>query len=131
MPTPTRRWRASIVIAGRAKTLRKTMTPAEKLLWSKLRKSQLDGLHIRRQEAIDRFIADFYHAPSKLVIEVDGDVHVEPAQAMHDADREVWFVAQGCRVIRFTNEDVFKRMSGVLEAIREAAHGGPPPNPLP
>ena len=132
MPTPTpRRWRTSATTAQHAKTLRKTMTLAEKRLWAKLRHNQLDGLHIRRQEPINRFIADFYYAPTKLVIEVDGDVHADPEQAARDAERTAWFIEHGHRVIRFTNEDVFERLTGVLEAIRDAARGGPPPNPLP
>ena len=94
-----------------------------------MRNNLLNGLHIRRQEAIDRFIADFYYAPTTLVIEVDSNVHADPDQAAHDAERTAWFVSQGHRVIRFTNDDVFKRLPGVLEAIREAAHGGPPPDP--
>jgi very-short-patch-repair endonuclease len=70
MPTPIhRRWRTTPATTELAKALRKAMTPAEKRLWAKLRNNQLDGLHIRRQEPVDRFIADFLHAPSQLVIE--------------------------------------------------------------
>ena len=112
--------RTRAIITQRAKELRRDMTTAEKLLWSKLRAHRLDGLHIRRQHPIDRFIADFFCAPSNLVIEVDGDVHAEPAQAAHDAEREAWLVANGYRVIRFTNDDVLRRLSGVLEAIYAA-----------
>jgi very-short-patch-repair endonuclease len=112
--------RTYAIITQRAKELRHEMTTAEKLLWSKLRAHRLDGLHIRRQHPIDRFIADFYCAPSKLVIEVDGDVHAELEQVTYDAEREAWLVANGYQVIRFTNEDVLRRLSGVLEAIYAA-----------
>jgi very-short-patch-repair endonuclease len=71
------------------------------------------------------------HAPSQLVIEIDDNVHAEPEQAQHDAQRTAWLTERGYRILRFANEDVFKRMDGVLEAIREAARAGPPPNPLP
>ena len=100
------------------------------MLWSRLRAHRLDGLHIRRQHPVDRFIADFYFAPSQLVIEVDGDVHAEAEQAAHDAERTAWFGENGFRVIRFTNEDVLRRLDGVLEAIREACLAErPPPAP--
>ena len=115
------------IITQRAKEFRREMTTAEKLLWSKLRAHRLDGLHIRRQHPIDRFIADFYYAPSKLVIEVDGDIHAEPERAARDAERTAWFVENGFRVIRFTNEDVLRRLAGVLEAIRESCLASPPP----
>ena len=56
MPRTKIRWRTSAVVARRAVELRREMTSAEKTLWSRLRAEQLDGLHIRRQHAIDHFI---------------------------------------------------------------------------
>ncbi len=114
-----KRWRATEAIAQRARELRKEMTKAEQRLWACVRHDQLNGLHIRRQHAIDHFIVDFYHAPSRLVIEIDGDVHAEPKQQAHDEVRDAWFTERGYRVIRFTNEDVFKRLDGVLAKIIE------------
>jgi very-short-patch-repair endonuclease len=95
MPTRPRRWRTSATTAQHAKALRKTLTPTEKCLWAKLRNNQLDGLHIRCQEPVNHFIADFYYAPTKLVIEIDGDVHADPEQAAHDAERTAWFIEHG------------------------------------
>ncbi|MBK9210147.1 MAG: DUF559 domain-containing protein [Anaerolineales bacterium] len=56
----------------RARELRRDMTPAEKILWEELRRNKL-GVHFRRQQVIERFIADFYCHSASLVIEVDGD----------------------------------------------------------
>jgi very-short-patch-repair endonuclease len=103
------------------------MTPAEQRVWVAVRDGRLNGLHIRRQNAPGPYVADFYHAPSRMVLEIDGDVHAEPEQALRDQQREAWLACQGYRVIRFTNEDVFKRLSGVLEAIREARGGAGQP----
>ena len=50
-------------------------TPSEKRLWQKLRQKQLLGFKFRRQQAIDRFIVDFYCAKARLVVEVDGGIH--------------------------------------------------------
>ncbi len=118
MPRPIKpRWRSSPIIAQRARQLRRVMTPTEKKLWLRLRDRQLAGLYIRRQHAIGQYIADFYCAHAKLIIEVDGDTHAEPNQQVHDAARTAWFVSQGYRVVRFTNQDVATRIEGVLEEI--------------
>src|SRR5258708_27853937 len=60
-----------------AKQLRRKMTPAERRLWKALRRNALDGLHFRRQQVIEGYIADFYCDAAKLAIELDGAVHQE------------------------------------------------------
>ena len=69
---------------AQAKALRRQMTPAEKLLWRRLRRNQL-GYHFRRQQVIAGFIADFYCDTARLVVEVDGGVHEQ--QADYDESR--------------------------------------------
>ncbi|RMD61118.1 DUF559 domain-containing protein, partial [Candidatus Parcubacteria bacterium] len=69
-----------------AKAMRRNMTPAEKRLWSVLRRNQLDGLHFRRQQIIDGFIVDFYCHAAGLVVEVDGPAH--EMQKEYDAERD-------------------------------------------
>jgi very-short-patch-repair endonuclease len=120
MPTtPRPRWRASSEIQARARELRRAMTPAEQALWTRIRDGQLDGAHFRKQHAVGNFIVDFFCAKAKLVVEVDGDVHA--TQADYDAARTRWLEDQRqYQVIRFTNEDVFRRMDAVLEEIWEA-----------
>ncbi len=49
----------------RAKELRREMTPAEKILWEKIRANKL-GVHFRRQQVIQGFIVDFYCHPVKI-----------------------------------------------------------------
>jgi very-short-patch-repair endonuclease len=70
----------------RAKELRREMTQEEKILWQHLRANRLNGLHFRRQQIIDGFIADFYCHATRLVIEVDGEIHQQ--QAEYDAERD-------------------------------------------
>ena len=103
------------------------MTPAEKRLWSRLRREQLTGLHIRRQHPLGPFIVDFFHATSCTVIELDGDVHAQPEQVEHDRRRTAWLTERGYRVLRFTNEDVLKRLEGVVEEIRMVCSEEPSP----
>jgi very-short-patch-repair endonuclease len=55
--------------------LRKNMTDAERLLWSKLRRKQLKGLQIYRQRIIGNYIVDFYCPMANLIIEIDGGQH--------------------------------------------------------
>lgn len=118
------RWRASTELQDRARELRREMTPAERRLWARIRHGQLDSAHFRRQHAVGPFIVDFFCARAKLVIEVDGDVHV--TQTDYDAARTAWLEEQKqYRVMRFTNEEVFRNLDAVVEAIWEAV--GPPP----
>ncbi len=114
----TKRWRASKEIQHRARELRKNMTAAEKKLWSVLRAKQLDGLYFRRQHPVGSYIVDFFCAKKKLVIEVDGGSHLE--QVEYDEERTRWLEEEkGYRVIRFTNDDIFKSIDEVVERIRE------------
>jgi very-short-patch-repair endonuclease len=90
-------------------------TPAEKLLWEKLRHKQLLGFKFRRQQTIDRFIVDFYCNEAQLVVEVDGEIHDYTQE--EDVIRQEFLESLGLQVVRFRNEDVLKRMEGVLQDI--------------
>jgi len=95
-----------------AKKLRKSLTEAERLLWSYLRNRQL-GVKFRRQEPIGRYIVDFVCFEKKLVVEVDGGQH----GGSYDDERDRWLNMQGFRVLRFWNNEVLKNIEGVLEVI--------------
>jgi very-short-patch-repair endonuclease len=103
----------------RAKQLRQTMTAAEIRLWQHLRAGRLGGFHFRRQQIIDGFIADFYCHAAGLIIEVDGDVH--ETQPEYDAERDRVLAARSLRILRLTNEQVFRDLPACLVTIREAA----------
>jgi very-short-patch-repair endonuclease len=104
-------------ILQRARELRQPLTPAEQRLWAALRDRRLEGYKFRRQHPIDRFIVDFFCHECALAVEVDGNSHV--TQAEYDQARTEWLNEHGYTVIRFTNEDVLKRLHAVLEAILE------------
>lgn len=99
-----------------AREHRHPLTPAEAKIWARVRNRGLN-FKIRRQYPIWRFIADFYCAEARLVIEIDGDTHAEPDQEDYDQARTEWLVERGYRVIRFTNEDVYKHIDDVLNEI--------------
>jgi very-short-patch-repair endonuclease len=108
------------------------MTPEESLLWEHLRNDQLNGLHFRRQQVIDGFIADFYCHVAHLVIEIDGGIH--DVQIESDAERDAALSSKGFIVIHFRNEEVNTDLDSVLERIlalslppfllREGGQGG-------
>lgn len=92
--------------------------PAEKLLWSYLRGCQLAGLKIRRQVPMGNYIADFYCADRRVVIELDGVSHLDRIE--HDEERTRWMQSRAIRVVRFGNHGVFENIEGVLLAIASA-----------
>ena len=98
-----------------ARALRKSMTEAETVLWSRLRQRRIGGFRFRRQAPIGRFIADFACFEARLVIEVDGGQHTERAE--QDAARTRWLESQGFRVLRFWNNQVLREIEGVEEVI--------------
>lgn len=97
--------------------LRNSMTPAETILWTQIRRKQLSGYQFKRQYSIDRYIVDFYCPQLKLVIEVDGDSHCSESARRYDAAREKEIAAHGIKILRFTNNDVYSNLKGVVEAI--------------
>ncbi len=62
-----------------ARTLRQTANPADQLLWSVLRSRQLGGHKFTRQYPIGPYFADFVCRSCNVVIEVDGNQHLERA----------------------------------------------------
>ena len=106
-----------------AKQLRSVSTTEERLLWDRLRSGRLHGIHFRRQQVIDGFVADFYCHSAGLVIEVDGPVHRR--QAEEDAYRDKVLSGRGLRVLRITNDEVRKDLDAVLQRIVHVARGSP------
>lgn len=90
------------------RSLRRDMTDPERILWAALRASQL-GIKFRRQVGIGAYIADFYAAQARLVLEVDGDSHSDPSARQYDAERDAYMIGIGLRVMRVTNEDVLHK----------------------
>ena len=99
-----------------AKALRRQMTPAEKLLWSRLRRNQL-GYHFRRQQVIAGFIADFYCDAARLVVEVDGGVHEQ--QKNYDESRAEMFTQWGIFTLRVPNEEILGKLEETLARIKQ------------
>ena len=106
-----------------ARSLRANVTEAERKLWSKLRKRQLNGFRFRRQYSIGPFFADFVCLEAHLVIELDGSQHAE--RARQDEIRSAFLRANGFRVLRFWNSEVAEDLDSVVERIAEVLQRTP------
>jgi very-short-patch-repair endonuclease len=100
-----------------ARELRKDETEAEKRLWIRLNRNQIQGLQFRRQHPINIFIADFYCPKLKLVIEVDGSIHEISEYEEHDIGRSDMLNDFGITVIRFTSDQVLDDLDGTINQI--------------
>ena len=120
-------------LLSRAREMRSNPPEWEKRLWRHLSNSQL-GHKFRRQAVISPYICDYFCPAKGLIVEVDGDTHVEADDRRRDRN----LLEQGFTTLRFTNADIRDNIGGVLEVIvRELGRradrwpGLPHPNPSP
>ncbi|MEH1822088.1 MAG: endonuclease domain-containing protein [Nostoc sp.] len=99
--------------------LRNNMPLAEKIVWAKLRSQQIESCKFRRQYSIERFVVDFYSSELRLAIEIDGDSHYQDEVPEYDRDRQVFLESKGTKILRFTNQEVYQNIDGVVDKIRE------------
>lgn len=100
-----------------ARHLRKTMTPAEKRLWQRLRRKQIRDWSFYRQRPIDRYIVDFYCPDLGLVVEVDGRSHSGRTKLKADLDRQDRLASLGLELIRFSDQEVMGDLENVVRGI--------------
>jgi very-short-patch-repair endonuclease len=110
------------MVSDRARQLRKNLTDAERRLWARLRRRQLDGCQFRRQAPIGPYIVDFACFSRRLVVEVDGGQHA--LRMGQDAKRTAWLESQGFEVLRLWNNDVLANTDAVVGAVLDALRGG-------
>jgi len=102
-----------------ARNLRRNMTDAEQLIWSKVRRKQISDCQFYRQKNIGNYIVDFYCPKAKLIVEIDGGQHYENHGIKKDLERDQYFQTLGFTVLRFSDIDVLKNVNGVVERIQE------------
>lgn len=133
------------LISNRARTLRKTMSEPEVMLWTRLRSRSEDKPTFRRQHPFGSIILDFYCPSARLAVEVDGNTHWTEEMRHRDAARDHWLGTQGVSVLRFPASMIYRDLTGVADAIFRRAEaerlrlapstprsslrsaGGPPP----
>ena len=97
------------------KMLRKNMTKEEKHLWYDFLRTY--PIRFSRQKVLGRYIADFYCAGAKLIIELDGLGHYTEEGKRHDEERTAFLEEYGLTVIRIPNTEIHKNFRGVCEYI--------------
>jgi len=111
---------------ARARELRSAATPAERLLWQSLSRSQL-GVKFSRQMPVGPFFADFLCRERRRIVELDGFSH--DIQPQRDFQRDRYLNQSGYQVLHFSNAEALENVEGVIAAIRLALEYGPTPNP--
>ena len=101
----------------RARNLRRSMTEAEKALWRYLQNRNSGGYKFRRQHPLGSYIADFYCHEKRLVVEVDGEIHLNPEAVDKDENRTAVLERFGIAVIRFSNQEVLEETESVVQTI--------------
>ena len=101
-----------------AKQLRKEMTKEERHLWYDFLRTY--PVRFSRQKVLGKYIADFYSAEARLVIELDGSQHYENDNMEKDAERTDYLKGYGLKVIRILNNEVSRNFRGVCEYIDAA-----------
>ncbi|MBA4164144.1 MAG: hypothetical protein C0510_05875 [Erythrobacter sp.] len=121
----------------KARALRNDMSLPEVMLWQILR-TRPAGLKFRRQHPVGPYIADFYCASKKTVIEIDGIAHDMGDRHLRDERRDTILRERGLMIIRIPAGDVLRDVAGVAVAIVELCSSpstirvadGPPPHSL-
>ena len=108
---------------ARRRKLRNFLTAAEAVLWTYLKKAQLDGKKFRRQASIGPYIVDFFCPKCRVIVELDGARHFGPTAGEYDDRRTKYLEERGLKVIRFENKRIKKDVKSVLEEIRESLGG--------
>ncbi len=98
-----------------ARALRKNMTPEERHLWYDFLRTY--PVRFSRQKVLGRYIADFYCAEAKLVIELDGSGHYTKEGKEYDQERTAFLEEYGLNTVRIINSEINKNFDGVCKYI--------------
>jgi very-short-patch-repair endonuclease len=99
-----------------AKTLRRSMSLPEVLLWRELKKSAGDGPQFRKQHPFGPYVLDFYCARARLCVEIDGYAHGTGDRPARDDRRDRYLTREGIHVVRIA-------AMSVLQDPHAVAHG--------
>ena len=101
-----------------ARELRKNMTLAEIILWSRLRSRKIDGFKFRRQQPILDYIVDFYCDELKLILEADGEIHSLSDKSETDVKRNKLLKINGYHILRLTNSEIQTDINSSIKKIK-------------
>ena len=102
-------------LTGLSQHLRKEMTKEERHLWYDFLRHL--PVTVKRQKVIGNYIADFYVAQARLIIELDGSQHYTEEGEKHDKERDEFFEKRGIKVFRYTNRQIHERFDDICADI--------------
>jgi len=105
----------------KARRLRRTMSPPEAKLWTRLRQRAAGQAVFRRQHPLGPYVIDFYCPAAKLAVEIDGWSHSTGDQPARDERRDAWLKEGGVTTLRIAATDVMQRFDETVERILQAA----------
>lgn len=97
-----------------------TVSRAEKYLWKCALSRNQQGVKFKRQRPILHFIVDFFSQEIGLIIEIDGNSHLNKGD--YDKIRQNKLEALGYTIIRFSEGDVINNLGDVITQIQHAIH---------
>ena len=103
------------LLSSHAREMRKAMTKEERRLWYEFLRTY--PIRFYRQKVLGYYIADFYCAEAKLVVELDGSQHYQTGGEEADAQRTAFLNGYGIQVLRIQNVDVNQNFYGVCTCI--------------
>lgn len=108
---------------GYAEEMRLNPTKAEKIFRDLIRE-RVPG--VQSQVVIDnKYILDFFHAPSMICFEIDGASHETSAQRKRDKERDIYVLrAYGITTVRFKNEEMRMGRKELCEKIKDSLEYG-------
>jgi cyclase len=102
-----------VELRRRADALRHNMTPSERRLWRRLKRS---GLRFKPQHILYPYIIDFHSPRHSVCVEVDGAIHA--TQRDYDARRDLYLTQKyRVRIVRVSNDEVDQMLDTVVERI--------------
>jgi len=100
-----------------ARRLRRSLSPPEARLWSRLRVRTPGIPAFRRQHPIGPYVLDFYCAKARLAVEIDGRIHEIGDRPQRDFRRDAWLEAQGVTVMRIAASELTRRIDETADGI--------------
>ena len=101
------------------RSLRRSMTSAEKLFWVKVRNKRLLGMRFKRQYGIGPYILDFFIPQLNICIEIDGSIHDLVEVKRKDVNKDAFLKQNGIHVLRFKNHQIENDMDSVIDCIKK------------
>jgi very-short-patch-repair endonuclease len=104
-----------------ARQLRRTLSPPEVQLSSRLRERVPGKPVFRRQHPIGPYVLDSYCAKAILAVEIDGVSHDMGDRPERDEHRDAWLKKRGVTVIRIPAAELARDFDQASDAIVRAA----------